>query len=259
MADGGPAVVAVARAVHEIEHGVARRALHVARRRVHVRAPLGAERRGPVLDRGHHAVRDLRVVRLERAVGARHLEHAVRADALVRESRRLRIGHARAVDAEVVAVRARLERRRRRHAPQPARVLRHRQPGRPTEAERNGRLVVRARHHRVGRLGRAEAEGHAPVGEHFGRRISRRRGEKPGGRQLVPGLAGGAFCALATDEARPMSSSERSSVSMRMESRCMLRLTKEGDRIAQFISVAPSQCSSALPSTKRHMSNQLVV
>jgi hypothetical protein len=31
------------------------------------------------------------------------------------------------------------------------------------------------------------------------------------------------------------------------------------ERVAQFISVAPSQCSSALPSTKRHMSNQLVV
>ena len=71
VADGGPAVVAVAGAVHEIEHGVARRALHVARRRVHVRAPLGAERRRPVLDRGHHAVRDLRIVRLERAVRAR--------------------------------------------------------------------------------------------------------------------------------------------------------------------------------------------
>src|SRR5688572_27487439 len=83
--------------------------------------------------------------------------------------------------------------------------------------------------------------------------------KNPGGRQLVPGLGGGAFCALATDEARLMSSSERSGISMRMESRYTLRVMKKDDRIAQFISAAPSQCSSALPSTKRHMSNQLVV
>src|SRR5678815_47893 len=102
-----------------------------------MRASLGAESRGPVLDDGHRAVRDLRIVRLESSLVAGHLEHAVRADALVRESRRLRVGHARAVDTEVVAERAGLERRRRRRTPQTARVLRHGETGRTAEAEWN--------------------------------------------------------------------------------------------------------------------------
>ena len=177
VAGARPAVIAVACAVNQIQHREALRRCQIARGQIHLGASFHTQRLRPVFELGDEAVRHILVIGLEPARGARHLEGGVRAGALARERGALRIGHPRAVDAEVEAIVVGLDRLVGGDAPQPLRVARHRQ----TAGHGNDIRDVTARDTRFGRGRRAQPEGHAPVGQHLDRGTRGRSGHEAAG------------------------------------------------------------------------------